>query len=75
LATLASRFVIQTALVGAVFLVPNTRPTAFIPDEMLAYQSLHIAETWRDIVKVIAACRAVDMRRQFVSYYPQPFSA
>src|SRR3984893_1587038 len=49
-------------------LVHAARPTAFAPDEVLADQALHRAEAWCDLVKVLAACGVVDVRRQFVAH-------
>src|SRR5882757_5506419 len=58
----------RPGVLDALPLVDAARPIAFVPDEVLADQALHLAEAGGDLVKVLAARGVVDVRRQFVSY-------
>jgi hypothetical protein len=44
-------------------LIHAARPAAFIPDEVFADESLHLAEARRDFVKVLTARRVIDLWR------------
>jgi hypothetical protein len=58
----------RLGVLDALPLIHASRPAAFAPDEVLAYQPLHLAEAGRDLVKVLATRGVVDLRRQLVSY-------